>query len=72
MPNTDAGLPFTSMLRRSSRSTVNGPLSSPAAERGAFCACPSVGMAADAAAAESRKARRESMAKTSSVPTMRV
>jgi hypothetical protein len=58
MPNTDAGLPFTSMLRRSIRNSVGCALLAPV--WGAGCARASV-LAVEAARAESRNARRESM-----------
>jgi hypothetical protein len=60
MPNTDAGLPFTSMLRRSIRNTVGCALVPPARVWGAVCERASV-LAVEAARAESRSARRESM-----------
>jgi hypothetical protein len=61
MPNTDADLPFTSMLRRAIRNTVGGALVPPAPVWGALCARASV-LAVEAARAESRNARRENMA----------
>ena len=64
MPNTDAGLPFTSMPRRAIRNTVGGaPLAPPLV--GAGCARASV-LAVEAARVESRNARRESMGQASS------
>jgi lysylphosphatidylglycerol synthetase-like protein (DUF2156 family) len=60
MPNTDAGLPFTSMLRRSIRNTVGGALVPLALVWGAVCARASAPVV-EAATAESSNARRESM-----------
>jgi hypothetical protein len=60
MPNTDADLPFTSMLRRAIRNTVGAALVPPAPVWGAVCARASV-LTVEAARVESRNARRESM-----------
>ena len=60
MPYTDAGLPFTSMPRRCSRSTVCGSLPPCGLEDSAWERA-RVGASAEAAAADSNKARRESM-----------
>jgi hypothetical protein len=61
MPNTEAGLPLTSMLRRSSRSTVGAASLAPALACGAVCARASTGGTVAVANVDKRKARRDSM-----------
>jgi hypothetical protein len=58
--NTDAGLPFTSMLRRSSRNTVCGALLTSALAAGAVCERASV-VAAVVATADKKNVRRVSI-----------
>jgi hypothetical protein len=58
--NTDAALPLTSMLRRSSRSTVCGALLTSARAGDANCERASV-VAAEAATADKRNVRRASI-----------
>jgi len=59
MPNTDAGLPFTSRLRRSILSTVDGSLLM-SALAGSACEYASL-VAAEVATADNKNLRRDSI-----------